>query len=42
MFNGCVAALTMTGAVGLTLYSFALYVRRYGYIFVDRRATVKR
>ena len=32
MFNGIVGSLTMIGAVGLTLYSLALYARRYGYI----------
>ena len=29
-FNGIVGALAMVGAVGLTLYSLALYLRRYG------------
>lgn len=32
MFNGIVGAVTMVGAVALTLYSLGLYVRRYGYI----------
>jgi phosphatidylglycerophosphate synthase len=32
MFNGIVASVTMVGAVGLTLYSLALYARRYGYL----------
>lgn len=32
MFNGIVGITTMIGAVGLTLYSLGLYVRRYGYI----------
>jgi phosphatidylglycerophosphate synthase len=32
MFNGIVASVTMVGAVGLTLYSLALYGRRFGYI----------
>jgi phosphatidylglycerophosphate synthase len=32
LFNGCVAAASMVGAVALTLYSLALYARRYGYI----------
>ena len=32
--NGVVGVTTMTGAVVLTLYSFALYVRRYGRIFL--------
>lgn len=32
VFNGCVTAAAMIGAVALTLYSLALYARRYGYI----------
>jgi phosphatidylglycerophosphate synthase len=32
MFNGIVGAVTMVGAVALTLYSLGLYARRYGYI----------
>jgi len=32
MFNGIVGTTTMVGAVALTLYSLALYARRYGYI----------
>ena len=32
MVNGIVGAVTMVGAVALTLYSLALYARRYGYI----------
>ena len=32
MVNGIVGAVTMVGAVALTLYSLGLYVRRYGYI----------
>jgi phosphatidylglycerophosphate synthase len=32
MFNGMVGTVTMIGAVALTLYSLALYGRRYGYI----------
>ena len=31
-FNGIVAVASMIGAVGLTLYSLWLYVRRYGYL----------
>ena len=31
-FNGIVGTVTMIGAVGLTLYSLALYARRYGYL----------
>jgi phosphatidylglycerophosphate synthase len=37
MFNGIVGVVTMTGAVGLTLYSLGLYARRYGYL-LGRRA----
>jgi CDP-diacylglycerol--glycerol-3-phosphate 3-phosphatidyltransferase len=32
LFNGCVVAASMIGAVALTLYSLVLYARRYGYI----------
>jgi len=32
LFNGIVGTTTMVGAVGLTLYSLALYARRYGYL----------
>src|SRR4030095_5359910 len=32
MFNGIVATVALIGAVALTLYSLALYARRYGYI----------
>jgi CDP-diacylglycerol--glycerol-3-phosphate 3-phosphatidyltransferase len=32
-FNGLVGVLAMIGAVGLTLYSLALYLRNYGRIF---------
>ena len=32
MFNGIVSTVTMVGAVALTLYSLALYARRYGYL----------
>lgn len=32
-FNGVVGAVTMTAAVALTLYSLALYIRRYGRVF---------
>ena len=30
MFNGIIGSIAMFGAVGLTLYSLGLYVRRYG------------
>jgi len=32
LVNGCVATASMIAAVALTLYSLALYARRYGYI----------
>jgi CDP-diacylglycerol---glycerol-3-phosphate 3-phosphatidyltransferase len=32
-FNGLVGVLAMIGAVGLTLYSLALYLQRYGRVF---------
>jgi len=32
MFTGIVSTVTMVGAVALTLYSLALYARRYGYL----------
>jgi len=32
IFNGLAGTASMIGAVGLTLYSLALYARRYGYI----------
>lgn len=32
MFTGIVSIVTMVGAVALTLYSLALYARRYGYL----------
>ncbi len=32
-FNGIVGVATMTGAVGLTLYSLVLYIRTYGRVF---------
>jgi CDP-diacylglycerol--glycerol-3-phosphate 3-phosphatidyltransferase len=32
-FNGLVGVLAMVGAVGLTLYSLALYLQRYGRVF---------
>ena len=33
LFNGIVGTLSMAGAIGLTLYSMALYMRRYGPLF---------
>jgi phosphatidylglycerophosphate synthase len=35
-FNGVVGVTAMTVAVGLTLYSLGLYLRRYGYILFRR------
>jgi phosphatidylglycerophosphate synthase len=35
-FNGVAGLVSMVVAVGLTLYSLALYVRRYGYIVLRR------
>jgi CDP-diacylglycerol--glycerol-3-phosphate 3-phosphatidyltransferase len=34
--NGIIGVLSMIGAVGLTLYSLVLYVRRYGSVFLTR------
>jgi phosphatidylglycerophosphate synthase len=36
-FNGLVGVFTMAVALFLTLYSLALYLRRYGGVFVGRR-----
>jgi hypothetical protein len=36
-FIGIVGTVTLCGAVALTLYSLALYLRRYGAIFFRRR-----
>jgi CDP-diacylglycerol---glycerol-3-phosphate 3-phosphatidyltransferase len=33
-FNGVIGVLCMVGAVGLTLYSLALYIQRYGGVFL--------
>jgi phosphatidylglycerophosphate synthase len=41
-FNGLVGVISMTVAVALTLYSLALYVHRYGYIFLRREAGAPR
>jgi phosphatidylglycerophosphate synthase len=35
-FNGIIGVMCMIGAVGLTLYSLALYVQRYSGIFLGR------
>ena len=37
-FNGIVGALSMAGAVGLTLYSLWLYLRRYRHVFAGAGA----
>jgi CDP-diacylglycerol--glycerol-3-phosphate 3-phosphatidyltransferase len=34
--NGIIGVLSMIGAVGLTLYSLVLYIRRYGGVFLAR------
>ena len=38
-FNGFVCVFTMLVAVALTVYSLALYIKRYGYVFADGGAT---
>ncbi len=38
-FNGLVGTVSMAGAVGLTLWSLALYLRRYGPVFWRARGT---
>jgi phosphatidylglycerophosphate synthase len=40
--NGIVGVGCMIGAVGLTLYSLALYVQRYGGVFLTRPSAVNR
>ena len=42
LFNGCVTAVAMIGAVALTLYSLALYARRYGYILSSSASEANR
>ena len=39
-FNGVVGAATMVAAVALTLYSLALYLRRYGGVLMGRSGRV--
>lgn len=39
LFNGMVGLLSMTGAVVLTMYSLALYMRRYFYVFARQPTT---
>jgi hypothetical protein len=41
MFNGIVSTVTMVGAVALTLYSLALYARRYGYLLAGSTREVR-
>lgn len=41
MFNGIVGVLAMIGAVALTIYSLALYVRRYGPLILPSRMTAR-
>lgn len=40
--NGIVGVGCMIGAVGLTLYSLALYIQRYGGVFLTRPSSAKR
>jgi len=42
MFSGIVGTVTMVGAVALTLYSLALYGRRYGYLLTRSTGEVSR
>lgn len=41
LFNGMVGLVSMTGAVVLTMYSLALYVRRYSYVFARQPTTTR-
>ncbi|HEX8850959.1 MAG TPA: CDP-alcohol phosphatidyltransferase family protein [Gemmatimonadaceae bacterium] len=41
-FNGIVGTISMFVAVGLTLYSLALYFQRYGYLLRGRAPAVER
>ena len=40
--NGIIGVVCMIGAVGLTLYSLALYLRRYGSVFLTRPTAASR
>ena len=40
--NGIIGVASMIGAVGLTLYSLALYLQRYGRVFVTRPTATNR
>ncbi|CAN5697664.1 CDP-diacylglycerol--glycerol-3-phosphate 3-phosphatidyltransferase [soil metagenome] len=41
LFNGMVGVGTMTCAVALTMYSLALYMRRYSYVFSRQPSTTR-
>ena len=41
LFNGMVGVGSMTGAVILTMYSLALYMRRYSYVFARQPTTTR-
>ncbi|HUR92541.1 MAG TPA: CDP-alcohol phosphatidyltransferase family protein [Gemmatimonadaceae bacterium] len=41
LFNGMVGFLSMSGAVVLTMYSLALYMRRYSYVFARHPTTTR-
>ncbi|MBA3578752.1 MAG: CDP-alcohol phosphatidyltransferase family protein [Gemmatimonadaceae bacterium] len=41
LFNGMVGLVSMTGAVVLTMYSLALYIRRYSYVFARQPTTTR-
>lgn len=41
LFNGMVGLGSMTGAVVLTMYSLALYMRRYSYVFARQPTTTR-
>ena len=41
LFNGMVGLASMTGAVVLTMYSLALYMRRYSYVFARQPTTTR-
>jgi len=41
LFNGMVGLVSMTGAVVLTMYSLALYMRRYSYVFARQPTTTR-
>ena len=41
LFNGMVGLGSMVGAVVLTMYSLALYMRRYSYVFARQTSTTR-